>query len=145
LSFGLIIVQSQDIKHLFSKGYTAAGDILFQTGNGNGALIVYLSGSAAITESTGASVGQWYHYALVRSGTTVTLYRNGVSRGTATSAVNFNTTDQLGIGAAGKAPGGGAIGDYAFNGYMSNVRVVKGTALYTTNFTTINNTTNGSG
>jgi Concanavalin A-like lectin/glucanases superfamily len=113
----------------FSKGYTAAGDILLQTGNGNGIMVVYLSGSAVITESTGAVIGQWYHYALVRSGTTVTLYRDGVSRGTATSSVNFNTTDQAGIGATGKAPGGNIVGAFAVNGYMSNVRVVKGTAI----------------
>ncbi len=119
----------------FSKGYTAAGDILFQTGNGNGIMVIYLSGSIVIQESTGAVTGQWYHYALVRSGTTVTLYRDGVSRGTATNSVNFNTTNQLGIGATGKAPGGGAVGDYAVNGYMSNVRVVKGTAVYTGPFT----------
>lgn len=120
----------------FSKGYTAAGDILLQTGNGDGKIIVYLSGTAAITEASGATVGQWYHYALVRSGTTVTLYRNGVSRGTATSAVNFNTTDQLGIGATGKAPGGGAVGQYPVSGYISNLRIVKGTAVYTSAFTT---------
>jgi len=119
----------------FTKGYTAAGDILLQTGNGNGALIVYLSGSAVITESTGANIGQWYHYALVRSGTTVTLYRDGVSRGTATSSVNFNTTNQLAIGATGKAPTGGSIGMYSINGYMSNFRLVKNTAVYTSAFT----------
>jgi hypothetical protein len=119
----------------FTKGYTAAGDILLQTGDGNGTLIVYLSGSPVITESTGAVVGQWYHYALVRSETTVTLYRNGVSRGTATSSVNFNTTDQAGIGATGKAPAGNSVGAFAVNGYMSNVRVVKGTAVYTSAFT----------
>jgi hypothetical protein len=119
----------------YSKGYTAAGDMLLQTGNGNGALVVYLSGSAVITESTGANIGQWYHYALVRSGTTVTLYRDGVSRGTATSSVNFNTTNQLAIGATGKAPTGGSIGMYSINGYMSNFRLVKGTAVYTSAFT----------
>jgi hypothetical protein len=96
----------------YTKGYTSAGDILLQTGNGNGAIVVYLSGSAVITESTGATAGQWYHYALVRSGTTVTLYRDGVSRGTATSSVNFSTTDQLGIGAMGKAASGQPVGSY---------------------------------
>jgi hypothetical protein len=119
----------------FTKGYTAAGDILLQTGNGDGAINVYLSGTAVISESTGAVVGRWYHYALVRSGTTVTLYRDGVSRGTATSSVNFNTTDQLGIGGTGKAPGGNSVGAFAVNGYMSNVRIVKGTAVYTGSFT----------
>lgn len=119
----------------YSKGYTATGDLLIQTGNGNGRLIIYASGVAIITETGTASINTWIHYALVRSGSTVTLYRDGVSSGSATSTVNFNTTDALGIGATGKAPAGGAIGDYAVNGYMSNIRVVKGTALYTSNFT----------
>ncbi len=118
-----------------TKGYTAAGDILFQTGLGDGVMKIWLSGSNVITEATAAVTNQWYHYALVRSGTTVTLYRDGVSRGTTTSSVNFNTTDQLGIGATGKAPGGGSVGQWAVNGYMSNVRIVKGTAVYTTTFT----------
>jgi hypothetical protein len=98
-------------------------------------MVIYLSGSIAIQESTGALTGQWYHYALVRSGTTVTLYRNGISVGTATSSVNFNSTQQLGIGASGTAPGGNSVGAFPINGYMSNVRVVKGTAMYTANFT----------
>lgn len=119
----------------YSKGYTAAGDLLLQTGNGDGKMNIWISGVAVITESVAATVGVWYHYALVRSGTTVTLYRNGSSVGTTTSSVNFNTTDQLGIGATGKAPGGGSVGQYAINGYMSNLRVVKGTAVYNSSFT----------
>ena len=75
-----------------SKGYTSAGDLLFQTGNGNGVMTIWASGSAIITESTGAVINQWYHYALVRNGSTVTLYRDGQSRGSATSTVNFNST-----------------------------------------------------
>jgi hypothetical protein len=63
------------------------------------------------------------------------LYRDGVSRGTTTSSIDFNTTDQLGIGGAGKAPAGGSIGAYPVIGYMSNIRVVKGTAVYTGAFT----------
>lgn len=119
----------------YSKGYTAAGDLLLQTGNGDGKMNIWISGVAVITESVAATVGVWYHYALVRSGTTVTLYRNGSSVGTTTSSVNFNTTDQLGIGATGKAPAGGSVGQYAINGYMSNLRVVKGTAVYNSSFT----------
>lgn len=118
----------------YDKGYTNAGGLVFQTGNGNGRMIIYASGSAVITESGTGSVGEWIHYALVRRGTTLTLYRNGTSSGTATNSTNFNNSSQLGIGANGVAPGGGSIGMYAINGYLSNVRVVKGTALYTSNF-----------
>lgn len=119
----------------FSKGYTAAGDLLIQTGNGNGRLIVYASGSAVITESGTGSVGSWIHYALVRNGSTLTLYRDGTSSGSASNSTNFNSTAQVGIAAAGTAPTGGFVGDYPINGYLSNLRMVKGTAVYTSNFT----------
>jgi hypothetical protein len=71
----------------------------------------------------------WTHYAVVRNGTTFTLYRNGVSVGTGTSSVAVSLT--LG--------GSTVVGtDWAndwWPGYLSNVRVVNGTALYTANFT----------
>jgi hypothetical protein len=110
---------------LYSKGYTLAGGIVVQTGNGTGRLIVYASGSAVITETGTGTVGVWYHYALVRSGTTLTLYRDGVSTGTATNSTNFNNT---GLVYAGDTT-------YPMNGYMSNLRLVKGQAVYTGAFT----------
>ena len=119
----------------FDKGYTGSGALLFQTGDGNGRMVIYASGSAVITESGTATVGTWIHYALVRNGSTLTLYRNGTSSGSATNSTNFNNSSQLGIGATGVAPPGGSIGMYSINGYLSNVRIVKGTALYTENFT----------
>lgn len=119
---------------LFDKGYTGTGGILIQTGNGTGRLIVYIPGTT-ISETGTATAGEWIHYALVRNGTTVTLYRNGVSSGSTTSSVDFNNTAQVGIGAAGTAPGGGAVGDYRLTGYMTDVRVTKGVARYTSSFT----------
>jgi hypothetical protein len=119
----------------FDKGYTGAGALLFQTGLGNGRMVIYAAGSAVITESGTAPTGTWIHYALVRNGSTLTLYRDGTSSGSTTNSTNFNNSSQLGIGANGVAPGGGSIGMYAINGYLSNVRVVKGTAVYTTAFT----------
>jgi hypothetical protein len=71
----------------------------------------------------------------VRNGTALTLYRNGVSVGTATNSVDITNTYQLAIGATGKAPAGGVVGDYPFNGYLSDFRLTKGYARYTTTFT----------
>lgn len=73
------------------------------------------------------AVNAWTHVAAVRSGSTMTLYVNGVSAGTTTNSNNL-TDNKITIGSA------GYVGDY-FNGYISNLRVVKGTAVYTSAFT----------
>jgi len=79
------------------------------------------------------TVGQWHHLAYVRSGSTFTLYVNGVSAGSYTSAsslTNFSGSSEIGRNNV-------AIGSqYQYTyGYISNARVIKGTALYTSNFT----------
>jgi len=67
----------------------------------------------------------WYHVAVVRSGTTVTQYINGTSVSSATSNITFvDGATYIAFGGAGY-----------FNGRISNVRIIKGTALYTSNFT----------
>jgi hypothetical protein len=74
---------------------------------------------------------RWHHVAFVRSGNTFSGYVNGVLAVSATSAVTLynNTVDPVSIGATGPT--------YInlLNGHISNVRIIKGTALYTTNFT----------
>ena len=117
------------------KGYTGTGALLLQTGNGDGRIIVYASGSAVITASTAVTVNAWNHMALVRNGTSLVLYLNGVSVGSATNSTNFNSTATLGIGATATAPGGGGVGSFPIVGYLSNLRFVKGTAVYTAAFT----------
>lgn len=88
----------------------------------------------ATTISTGYDTGVafalnvWTHIAWVRNGTTLTAYRNGVSIGSFTVSTNFNETG-VGIGAQ---PNGAFITTAC---YLSNIRVVKGTALYTSAFT----------
>ena len=69
----------------------------------------------------------WHHLAIVRSGNTITGYVDGTSYGTATQSNDFNpsTNTELRIG----------YNAHGFGGYISNLRVVKGTAVYTGNFT----------
>ena len=81
--------------------------------------------------ATGAiSVERWYHIAYVRSGSTFTMYLDGTSTATATSseAANFDASWNLNIGSA-------YTDVYHYNGYLSNLRIVNGTAIYTSNFT----------
>ena len=84
-------------------------------------------GSSAIVTSTGTfNLNQWNHIALVRSGSAIRWYINGV-QDTAT-ATNSSTLSQTG-------PVIGTNPTAKWTGYISNLRVVNGTALYTANFT----------
>jgi len=96
----------------------------------SGSLRYFTNGGDAITSYTVMSTGVWYHAAVVRSGATTTLYLNGVSQGTYSDSQNY-------LNGASVRPciGVSNAGLNLFNGYMSNLRVVKGTAVYTANFT----------
>lgn len=90
-------------------------------------------GTASINYRVGVTTllsNTWYHVALSRytvSGvTSVKMFLNGIQEGaTVAGAQNFtNSTTRIGYGQNGY-----------FNGYINNLRVVKGTGLYTTTFT----------
>ena len=91
-----------------------------------------------INSSTNAApVNVWTHVAVVRSGTGANqtkLYVNGVENGTTTlgtaGTLNYNFTG-TGTGFIGRSDANNAF----YTGYVSNVRVVKGTAIYTSAFT----------
>lgn len=87
--------------------------------------------SVGTTYSATATVplNAWNHIAFVRSGTTLTTYLNGVSVGTNTTSINFTSPSALNIG---RNAGSGL---QVLNGYLSNLRLVKGTAVYTSSFT----------
>lgn len=108
-----------------AKGYTGGGDVLLQTGSGDGKLIAYLSGAAVLTATTAVTVNTWNHVALVRNGTTLTWYINGTSAGSATNSTNLSSTLGLNIGDSG----------YGAGGYLQDVRI-SNVARYTADFTT---------
>jgi hypothetical protein len=82
--------------------------------------------------STIVPANTWNHFAVTRSSGTVRLFVNGVQDGSATITTDLTSTNTLNIGDRQASDGSG---NYPFNGYISNVRVIKGTALYTSNFT----------
>jgi hypothetical protein len=101
----------------------------------SGVLKVYVSytGSSWAVQITGATPtpNTWTHIALVRSGNTWTLYVNGAVSGTPVTASGsvYASSNSLCIGAA------ATDGGNPYTGYISNVRIVKGTAVYTSAFT----------
>jgi hypothetical protein len=74
------------------------------------------------------NLNTWSHIAWVRSGTTVTCYINGAVAGSVTVSSNLGTSQPCYIG-TNQSPG------YNWYGYVSNFRIVKGTAVYTSAFT----------
>ena len=74
------------------------------------------------------SLNTWYHVALTRSGTSIRMFVNGTQYGTtqtSSQAYDLGVTSTT-IGSQGNA--------YLYGGYISNLRVVKGVAVYTSNF-----------
>ena len=76
--------------------------------------------------TTSLSTGTWYHFAYVRNSGTITFYINGTSSGTATaySLSTIPTTWSI-----------GSDGTNFLNGYIDDLRITKGYARYTSNFT----------
>jgi hypothetical protein len=88
-----------------------------QIGNANGA-------SAIVVGTALLSLNAWHHIVAQRSGTTWTQYIDGVSDGTATSAVNLTATGPMTIG------GTSRLAADSCTGYIDELRLTKGVARY---------------
>jgi hypothetical protein len=104
--------------------YYSGGTFIWYTSSNGSAQAATLTVTKAIT------VGTWYHVALVRYSGTTTIYINGTSAGSTSTVVSlFAASCPLSIAIT---PAGGTP-DYV-NGSLSNLRIVKGVAVYTSNF-----------
>ena len=109
-------------------GHTFAGNnrIYFATGTG--------SGFTDVTFDVNVNDGEWHHIAFVRSSNTIIPFVDGVDRtadktsGSTSDSSSHSTTNPVVIGYNYRDD------DY-IHGHLSNLRVTKGTAVYTSNFT----------
>jgi hypothetical protein len=111
--------------HLFSSG------IIFLTNSGGGAgtnIGIYAGGFFG--EQAAGSLNQWNHVAYVRSSGVLVCYVNGVGGAPVSFPRNLIDTSTVTIGSL----AGGSI-LYDFNGYIDDLRITKGVARYTSNFT----------
>ena len=97
-----------------------------ETGTGLGGSIFLNSIESPAT----AFINQWHHIAVTRSSNVFRLYLNGIKFHESTSALGFgshgSTNPTIGRYSA--------SANYFFNGLISNLRLVKGTAVYTSSF-----------
>ena len=98
----------------------------------NGSGWVYLNQSQG-TRTT-ITLDTWHHVAVTRSGSTFRLFLNGTQEDTITDSNNITA----GNGAVFNGLRFGTINaglQYAFHGYIDDVRITNGDARYTSNFT----------
>ena len=103
-------------------------DVIFISNNLRFRIMV--STTAVTVASPSVSASTWTHFALVRNGSTFTVYKDGTSQGTASNSgsLNFNSAWPVKVGSdAGDTP-------TYFNGFIDDLRITKGIARYTANF-----------
>jgi len=117
-------------------------------GGGTGAVcpvVIYIStnnqvnfftlGVNQISGTTFLTFSRWYHVALTRSGSSTRLFLDGVQEGS-----TYTDNNNYGCGRGGSGPrtpsiGGASTGDLVLNGWMDEIHVVRGEAVWTANFT----------
>lgn len=124
----------------FMYGGTGFNAYVIDIGS-NGIVLQITSGPKILAYTSGTGIGGalyagafypstgWSHIALVRNGSSLSLYVNGVLGATQTTSQNFNTAVAPHIGRYG---GGGAT---RYTGYIDELRITKGVARYTAAFT----------
>ena len=111
-----------------SRASTGSPTDGFSIVRNNDQLRTYTSGAYKITPSTfRVASNRWYHLAITRESTTQKMYIDGELVGSATVSNDFSQQ---------KATIGSDVNKSEnWDGFISNVRLIKGTALYTSRFT----------
>ena len=120
--------------NLWGNGSSGSNWVAFYTWT-QAEFVIAIGGSLSIDVLTGTNSivnDQWSHVALVRNADVFTIYINGIRANSSTraGAVPYYDATNTYFGGP-RWPGDTANS----NGYMSNLRIVKGTAVYTSNFT----------
>tara|TARA_X000001316_G_C922419_1_gene37769 strand:- start:4675 stop:7248 length:2574 start_codon:yes stop_codon:yes gene_type:complete len=129
----------------YQKGVNAdgTGSVVGQWAASNRGWVVYLSSTFIlfsfstngtnyynVSDGSGISYNEWTHVAIVRDGNTMKMYKNGTETYNAVfNSTIYNSSRILEVG----ANSSGTYGDYL--GYLKDVRIVKGSAVYTSAFT----------
>ena len=132
-----IIRLSDSDNHGIASNYVTSGNKrswLFMLSGATPSFLASSDGTSGnlITVSSSVDVPDdtWTHVAVSRTGTTLTIYVNGVQRAQNSSwhsSIYSNTDNPVEIG-------GYNSGTNTFDGYISNLRICKGHQVYKSNF-----------
>ena len=96
----------------------------------NGTALHFAVGNTSQINGGTLATGTWYHVAVARSNGTTRLFLDGTELGTYSDANDYGTTTPVVIGS-----NYAASPVEAFNGYVDEVRISKGSARFTAGFT----------
>ena len=116
------------VGNVFDNRDAGVNNSIIVNNNTSGQHRLWYVGGYRITSSA-LSTNTWYHIAIVRNSGVTTMYVNGVAESTTWSDTTNFTGQKITLG----TEVDGASSE--FHGYISNFRVVVGTAVYTSNFT----------
>jgi hypothetical protein len=114
--------------HTFLAQWGGASSTFIWKMNSSGRMYLENLSTAITATSTTILANQWQHIALTRGSNTIRMFVNGtMDATTATRTGTYYSTDAMYVAASQVVE--------RFVGYMSNMRILNGTALYTSNFT----------
>ena len=121
---------SNSYEELVNKGYPFQ---IYRNAYNNQVLLAVDSNTTSYDINTSFGTAErdtWHHIAVSRSGNTTKAFLNGVEGLSSTSSTSiYDSSSKFSIGSYSDST------SYKFWGYVSNLRVVKGSALYTAAFT----------
>jgi hypothetical protein len=118
--------------YIFDLGISDA--FSFAIASGGNTLRVRMNGSIVATLTNAVSTNTWTHIAISRSGTTLRLFQGGQTGVGSVVTNSSNIVDNLSLLYIGCKDPANPTGDH-WPGNITNFRWVKGTAVYTSNFT----------
>ena len=122
---------SNDYPTLLENGASSNSLAIYLANTASSQVVKMWNNGSATNFSSTLPQNEWYHFALVRSGSTVKIYVNGTADSTTRSDSNSYAfgSDTLHIG------GHPSLTSYGFQGYLDDFRLTIGLARYTSNFT----------
>lgn len=122
-------IDTNAVRNLFSNYQNSANGISVYI-DGSNRLCANVTGDVAdITGSTTVPTGDFFHWALGRSGSTIALYLDGVQEGTFSSGASFSSTAVAALGRL------GSLSLDFWAGFLGGFRAYKGFCLHTASFT----------
>lgn len=121
-------VNNYDGLFSYGSGPSADDGIYFECSSTRGVTVVAGGVGVVVSDNVNPNTNAWRHIAITRQGNTTRIFQNGSETANSTTVYTVPTSATI-------AQVGRVETIYTFNGYMEDVRVVCGTALYTSNFT----------
>ena len=117
-----------DFLDMRTSGVGQAAPVFYNSGS---TLIYFVNNNGVITASSSLQVNTWQHIALSRNSNSTKLFVDGTQVGsTFSDSTNYLSSPPISLGSNVAGPTSNTL-----NGYIDDLRITKGVARYTSNFT----------